>query len=119
MATNKTFIELGFVEDKNNLLLESVFQNNTRLKEVYIDIYPNNPMVSSDDFSLLLRTHDNNVSLKNDGNRLVLKRCDKHETYIMNILLSNVTKCFIKGDANYCEVILNVQNIYYKINIIN
>lgn len=112
-------MKFGFVKDENNLQLKKIFQNNSKLKEIYIDIYPNNPMISSGDFILLLRTQDDNVVALNDDGRLILKRCDKYETHIMNILLSNILECYIKGAETYHELILNVQNMYYKITILN
>lgn len=119
MVTNKTLMKFGFTMDENNSQLKKIFQNNLKLKEVHIDIYPDNPMLTSSDFVLLLRTHDNNVVVLNDDNRLVLKRCDKYETHIMNILFSGVSECYIKAAETYHEIILNVQNIYYKITILN
>lgn len=119
MVTNNILMKFGFAKDENNLQLKKIFQNNSKLKEIYIDIYPDNPMIFSGDFVLLLRTHDNNVVALNDNDRLILKRCDKYETHIMNILLSGILECYIKGTETYCEIILNVQNIYYKITILN
>lgn len=119
MVTNETLTKFGFIKDENNSRLKEVFQSNSKLKEVYIDIYPSNPMVSSNDFELLLRAQDDNVVTLNDNNRLILKKCNKYETHILNILFSSIYDCYVKGDVNYCELILNVQNIYYKITILN
>ena len=119
MVTNNILMKFGFVKDENNLQLKKIFQNNSKLKEVHIDIYPDNPMISSGNFALLLRTQYDNVFISNDNNRLILKRCDKYETHIMNILLSGIYECYVKEVVNYCELILNVQNIYYKITILN
>lgn len=119
MVTNKTLMKFGFIKDEDNSQLKNIFQNNLKLKEVHIDVYPDNPMVSSSDFVLLLRTHDDNVVVLNDDNRLILKRCDKYETHIMNILFSSVFECYVKSIETYREIIMNVQNIYYKITILN
>ena len=119
MVTNNILMKFGFAKDEDNLQLKKIFQNNSKLKEVHIDIYPNNPMTTSGDFVLLLRVQDDNVVTSNDNNRLILKKCDKYETHIMNILLSDIYECYVKGAANYCELILNVQNIYYKKTILN
>lgn len=119
MVTNNILTKFGFAKDENNLQLKKIFQNNSKLKEIHIDIYPDNPMISSGNFALLLRTQDDNVAISNDNNRLILKRCDKYETHIMNILLSGIYECYVKEAVNYYELILNVQNIYYKINILN
>ena len=119
MANNETLIKFGFVEDKNCLQLKDVFQNNLKHKEVYVDIYLSNPIVYSDDFMLLLRTHEKDVLSLNDDNRLILRKCDKYKTHIMNILFSGVSEFYIKDFDTYKEIILNVQNIYYKITILN
>lgn len=119
MVTNNILMKFGFAKDENNLQLKKIFQNNSKIKEIHIDIYPDNPMISSSNFVLLLRTQDDNVVISNDGNRLTLKRCDKYETYIINILFSSISECYVKMVASYCELILNVQNIYYKITILN
>ena len=112
-------MKFGFAKDENNLQLKKIFQNNSKLKEVHIDIYPENPMISSCNFTLLLRTQDDDVAISNDNDRLILKRCDKYETHIMNILFSGISECYIKGVETYRELILKVQNIYYKITILN
>ena len=119
MAVEKTLIKLGFDKDEDNAKLNEVFKDNIKLKEIHIDIYPDNPMLSSSDFTLLLRTHEDNVIVSNDGIRLILKKCNKYETHFMNILFSNITECFSKVSGSCCEFILNVQNIYYKITILN
>lgn len=119
MVDNNTLTKFGFVKDENCLQLNEIFQNDSYLKEVYIDVYPSNPMICSDSFELLIRTHNTNIAILNDCTRLVLKKCDKFETHIMSILLSSISECYIKGSEAYHELILNVQNIYYKITILN
>ena len=119
MVDNNTLTKFGFVKDENCLQLNEIFQNDSYLKEVYIDIYPNNPMICSESFELLVRTHNARVVVSNDHTRLVLKKCDKYDTHIMNILLSSVSECYIKGAEIYRELILKVQNIHYKITILN
>ena len=119
MVTNEALIKFGFTKDENGLQFKKIFQNNTKLKEVYVDIYTNNPIVYSDGFMLLLRTHEENVVALNDDNRLILRKSNKYKTHIMNILFSGVSECYIKDFNTYKEIILNVQNIYYKITILN
>lgn len=99
--------------------LKKVFKNNVKLKEVHIDIFSENPLNSSTSFMLLLRASEKNALISNDDNRLILKRNDRDKTYIMNILFSEIKECFHNGSKNYNEFILNVQNIYYKITILN
>lgn len=119
IITDKALKRIGFAKDENNSKLKEVFKNNLRLKEVHIDIYPSNPMLSSEEFMLLLRTSDNNIMISNDGSRLILKKNDKNETHIMNILFSNVLECFFNVEERYYEFVINIQNIYYKITILN
>lgn len=112
-------LKFGFVKDRNNSMLKEMFVNNMKLKEIYIDIYKDNPLQSSTTFMLLLRTSENNVEIFNDDNRLILNKDDKHKTQLMNILFSKITDCLFKVSNNCYEFIFNVQNIYYKITILN
>lgn len=111
--------KLGFIKDENGLRLKELFKDNTKFKEVHIDIYPDNPLTSSKSFMLLLRTFENDVEVSNDGNRIILKKNDTYETHFMNILFSKITECFIKVSETCSELVLNVQNIYYKITVLN
>lgn len=119
MVDNNTLTKFGFVKDENCLQLNEIFQNDSYLKEVYIDIYPDNPMICLKDFELLVRTYNTSVVVSSDYTRLVLKRCDRYEAHIMNILFSSISECYVKMAENYYELILNVQNIYYRITILN
>lgn len=119
MTTDKTLIKFGFIKDENNSQLKEVFKNNLKLKEIRIDVYPDNPMSLPTSFMLLLRTCEKNVITSNDGNRLVLKRNDRYNTHFMNIPFSNVSECFLKIFKNYYEFILNIRNTYYKITVLN
>ncbi len=112
-------LKFEFVKDENNLKLKEVLANNTKLKEVRIDIYPNNPLQSLMAFVLLLRTSENNVIVLNNGSRLILKKNDRYKTYFLNILLSEVEECFYNSYENYLEFIIKVQNIYYKLTVLN
>lgn len=119
MVTDETF-ECGFIKDEGNLRFKKVFANNKKLKEMYIDIYPDNPLKTSNPFKLLIRTIENDVTISNDKNRLVLRKNDRFKTYIMNILLSDIKECFVEAvDKHYFGFIINVQNIYYKITVLN
>lgn len=111
--------KFGFVKDDDSLRLKELFKDNTKFKEVHIDIYPDNPFVSSKSFMLLLRTFENDVTVSNDSNRVILKKNDTYETHFVNILFSKITECFVKISETCSELILNVQNIYYKITVLN
>ena len=119
MVAESIFIKFGFVREENDLRLKEMIKTNNKFKEVHIDVYPENPLISSSSYSLLLRASEINASISIDGDRLVLKRGDKHETHFMNVLISKITECFSKICEEYSEFILNIQNTYYKITVFN
>lgn len=119
IITDETLMKFGFTKDENNSQLKEFFKNDFKLKEVHVDIYPDNPMLSFAEFMLLLRLSENNAVVSNDGNRLILKKNDANKTHFMNVLYSKIAECFIKKSETYFEFILNIQNIYYKITILN
>lgn len=119
MVTDDTLLKFGFVKDVDNTKLKEILKDNIKIKEIHIDIYSENPLSSSTSFMLLLRTSEKNAVTSNDGNRLILKKNDKHNTYIMNVLFSKMTECFFKVSDGYSEFILNIQNIYYRLIILN
>lgn len=121
MVVEQTMAKLGFVKDENNTKLNEIFKNNAKLKEIHIDVYPTNPLISSSTpFMLLLRTIEKKMLVKNSGTRLVLKkRIDNFDTYFMNITLSEINECYYKSIDGYSEFILNIQNIYYRITVFN
>lgn len=119
MITEKTSMNFGFTKDENNLQLKKVFKNNAKLKEMHIDTYPNNPLKSSKNFMLLLRTYEKNATVVNDDNRLIISRNDKFGTYVLNIPFSKIRECFYEITEGYSEFILNIQNIYYRITVSN
>jgi len=111
-------INFGFIKDNDNLQLNKILKNNNKLKEIHIDMYADNPIESSIPFVLLLRVIEKNIIVLNDGRRLAFRMNNIFNTYIMNILLSDITECFVKiADEYYSELILNVKNIYYKITV--
>lgn len=118
MVAEQILMNFGLTKDENNLQLKKVFKDNIKLKEIHIDIYPENPLfTSSKPFMLLLRTIENDITVINDDDRLIL--CNKFETYLMNVLFSEIKECYYKGTNDYFEFILNIQNIYYQITIFN
>lgn len=120
MVTEQTLIKFGFTEDKGNSKLKEVFKDKIKLKEIHIDIYQENPLIaSSAPFMLLLRTIENNATVINDEDRLILKGNDKFENYFMNVLFSEITECYYKNNGSFSEFILNIQNIWYRINVLN
>ena len=119
MVTDKILTKFGFAKDEGNLQLKSVLKDNVRLKEIHIDAYPENPLIPSNEFSLLLRTTEKNVDVSIDNDRIVLKKNDVCKTHFVNVLMSKITECFSKISENYSEFILNIHNIYYRITITN
>lgn len=110
---------IGFIKDENNFQLNKVFRNNAMLKEIHIDVYPENPAYASTmPFMLLLRTIEKKVLVNNDGDRLILKgKFNGFETHFMNIVLSKITECYCKLSNGCAEFIVNVHNIFYKITV--
>lgn len=121
MVTENTLNRYGLIKDEKNLMFKKVFKNNAILKEVHIDIYSKNPLVSSfDPFMLLLRNIEKKVVITNKDDRLIIKKnIDNYETYLMSVLFSKITECYCKTSDYYSEFILNIQNIYYKITVFN
>lgn len=121
MIIEKTLMKFGLINDENNLQLKEIFKNNLVLKEIHIDIYPENPLITSyAPFMLLLRAIEKRVTVSNDGDRLIIKNnVDKFETYFMNILFSEIKECYYKIMDGCSEFILNIQNIYYRITVLN
>ena len=118
MVIEDIFMKYGFVKEENDSHLKDMIKSKDKIKEVYIDIYPENPFIASD-FSLLLRTHEKNAKILIDDNRLIFKRNDRSETYFVNVLISKITECFSKIGEDYSEFILKIQNAYYKVTILN
>lgn len=121
MVAENILTKLGFTRDENKTKLNEIFRDNAKLKEIHIDVYPTNPLVSSSTpFMLLLRTIEKKMLVKNSGSRLVLKKVvSGYDTYFMNIMLSEIKECYCKSIDGYFEFILNIQNIYYRITVFN
>lgn len=121
MVAENTLSKFGLTKDENNLKLKEILKDNIRLKEIHIDICSENPLTSSSvPFMLLLRLIEKKIIVLNSNERFILKKnIDKCETYLMNILFSEIKECYYKVN-DYCfEFILNIQNIWYRITIIN
>ena len=55
MITENVLMKFGFVKEENDLRLKEMIKTNGKLKEIHIDVYPENPLISSNSFMLLLR----------------------------------------------------------------
>lgn len=120
MITNETLMKFGLTKDVNNSKLREVLNCGNKLKEVHIDVYTENPLISSaTPFTLLLRTTEKNATVGNSELRLVLEKNDTYKTHFMSVLFSKITECFFRVYEGFTEFILNVRNIYYKITVFN
>ena len=119
MNTENTFAKYGFVDEKDYSKLIEIIRNTTKLREVHIDTYPENPLLSSNSHMLLLRTSEKRARILVEDDRLIFKRDDIYGTHFVNVLISKIKECFTKMTGDCDEYILNVQNIYYRITIIN
>lgn len=119
MSVENTFAKFGFMRYDYETQLKELLKNSVKLKEIYVDAYPENPLNSPTAFTLLLRTSEKNAIISVEKDRLILSKNNSYNTYIMNIPLSKITECFAKISEGYSEYILNVQNIYYKMTVLN
>ena len=121
MVAEKTFAEFGFIKEEFDVYLQkmSLLKNNIKLKEIHIDIYTENPFHSSSNFMLMLRAFEKNATISVDEDRIIFKKDDTYKTHFVNVLTSKVTECFSKISDGCYEFILNIQNIYYKITVLN
>ena len=120
MITEKTLMKFGLIKDENNFQLKEVLKNNLKLREIHIDIYLENPLVSSSaPFMLLSRIIEKNALVSNDEDRLILMRDDGYDTYFVNVLFSKIAECYYKTSQDFFEFILNIQNIWYRITVLN
>ena len=117
--TENTLMKFGFIKQEYDSQLKELLEGSIKLKEVHIDACSENPIVSSSSFMLLLRVSEKNATVSIENNRVIFKRNDGQNTYFMNILLDKITECFSKISDSYSEYILNVQNIYYRITVLN
>lgn len=117
----QTMMKLGFAKDENNTKLNEIFKDNAKLKEVHIDCYSANPLISSSTpYMLLLRTIEKKMLVKNSDIRLVLKKnIGGYDTYFMNVLLSDIRECYYSVSNGFSEFILNIQNVFYRITVFN
>ena len=121
MTAEQIFVEFGFIKEDISLYLDKMMllKNNVKLKEIHIDIYPENPFISSACFSLILRAYEKNATIMFEGDRIIFQKNDTYKTHFVNILSSNIMECYSKKSNGCYEFLLNVQNIYYKITILN
>jgi hypothetical protein len=119
MVTEDILMKYGFVNEKDYSKLIEIIKNTTRLREVHIDTYPENPLLSSDSHMLLLRTVEKKARILVEDDRLIFKKDDIYGTYFVNVLISKIKECFSKMTGDCDEYILNIQNVYYKITVFN
>lgn len=115
---SEVLTKCGFSKDENNLQLAEIFQDGIQLKEIHIDIYSSSPFDKVVIPILMLRRNEKNALISNDGESIVVKKDDRHNTYIAEILLDSINDSYFKTNfENSFDFILNCQNIYYKVTI--
>lgn len=119
MVTENILTKYGFVNEKDYSKLIEIIRNADRLVEVHIDTYPDNPLLSSDSYMLLLRTVEKKARILVEDDRLIFKRDDMYGTHFVNVLISKIKECFSKMTGDCDEYILNIQNIWYRITVFN
>lgn len=119
MVMEDALTKYGFVNEKDYSKLIEIIRNTTRLREVHIDTYLENPLLCSDSHMLLLRTVEKRARILVEDDRLIFKRDDIYGTHFVNVLISKIKECFSKMTGDCDEYILNIQNIYYRITVFN
>lgn len=121
MITEETLIKFRLTRDSNNVKFKEFFKDGSKLKEVHIDTYFENPLTTNSlPFMLLLRLIEKRIIVSNNGHRLILKKnIDKYDTYFTSILFSEITECYYNKNKVYTEFIFKVQNIYYRVTVLN
>lgn len=123
MINEETLIKFGFVKEDNDLFLRQIKNKDElkemHIKEIHIDTYSEDPFAPSSYFTLLLRASEKNAIILISKDRIIFKRNDKYKTHFVNVPISKIIECYSKTEKDYSEFILNIQNIYYKITILN
>ena len=90
----------------NMAFINGIFKDST-LSKIHMDVF------TIDDYMLLSRNVEKNVTSKIDDGRAVLIKRDK--TVMVDILLSNIKDCMVKkhSDVLY-EFVFKVHNVCYK-----
>lgn len=116
--SNNALIKCGFSKDENNSQLLEVFRDGVKFKELYIDIYSASPFSKLVRPVLMLRHHEKNAIVSNDGLYVILKMNKKYNTHIAELLFDAINEgYFRKNSENSFDFILNCQNIFYKLTI--
>lgn len=119
MVAENILTKYGFVNEKDYSKLIEIIRNTNRLMEVHIDTYLENPLLSSDSHMLLLRTVEKKAKILVEDDRLIFKKDDIYGTHFVSVLISKIKECFSKMTGDCDEYILNIQNVWYKITILN
>lgn len=114
---NNKLVKLGFIKDENDSMFKQLFYNGVNIKEIFIDVYFNNPCNNTYLPELLLRTDEENVSVSNDDINFTINKKDKYSTCMASILLNKMTNKYFKVNKDSFDFIFNYQNLYYKITV--
>ena len=118
---NDSVAKFGFVEDNINTYLNELKLHNNAMQfsEVHVDVYPKNPLDSSNlQFELMLRIDEKNALVRIDNDRIVVQKNNMYGTHLLNVLISNIKELYSKTSDDYIEFILNIHNVYYRVIII-
>lgn len=102
----------GFVADNDKTKIKNIFNNN-KFNNLHIEIYSNSP------YMLLLRAVESNVLTEvKDGRIIAGTKSNEGITTVLNILLENIDRCFIKqyDDTRY-EIVFSLLGLQYKMFI--
>lgn len=106
-------IKNGFQIDNDMTMLKDLVKHK-RIKKIYIDITKDNTS------TLLLRSHEKNVSVVPDKERFIIAKNDRFKTYILNIILKDINECMYKeytGDK--VTFIFTMNDLIYRITVIH
>lgn len=111
---------MQLIKDENNSQLREVLKNEIKLKEIHISVYSESPLISSTKpFMLLLSTIEKNAVASSDNDRIVLTKNDGYKTKFVNVLFSEIAECYYQTLCNRFELVLNIQNIWYRATVFN
>lgn len=119
MSIEKVLEKCGFDKDTDNCQLIKAFHENIMFKEIYIDIYSDNPFDNTSRPMLLLRRHEKEPVVLSDNEYFIIEERNNGCNCIMNISFDSIKDVYFRRSINDgFDCVFNCQNIYYKITIL-
>lgn len=119
MGIENVLKKCGFDKDTDNYQLTKAFHEDIMFKEIYIDIYSDNPFDNTSRPMLLLRRYEREPIILNNDEYLIIEEKNNGCNCIMNISFDSIKDVYFKkSNENSFDCIFNCQNIYYKITIL-